>query len=161
MNSNTPVCWCAPQWRIYIHGFQNLQARLEQGERGRDSQFRSIVSQVCVQTVRTILTVLRLQQFLEVLLGLLLHYRLAGADICERRRLLSEGKPRGCWNSFMWREFSKYSRRLSNLCSCFKPFSSSDTNVFICLMSIPWRFCSTTRRNRTDLTFLTNRTWRC
>lgn len=40
---------------------------------------------MCVQTVWTILTVLSLQQLLEVLLGLLLHYRLAGADICERR----------------------------------------------------------------------------
>lgn len=33
------------------------------------------------------------------------------------------------------------SRRLSSRCSCFNPFSSSDTKAFICFMSIPWRFC--------------------
>lgn len=37
---------------------------------------------------------------------------------------------------------TQYSRRLRSRCSCFNPFSSSDTNVFICLMSIPLRFCN-------------------
>lgn len=32
------------------------------------------------------------------------------------------------------------SRRLRRRCSCFRPFSSSETKVFICLMSIPRRF---------------------
>lgn len=41
------------------------------------------------------------------------------------------------------------SRRLSSRCSCFNPFSSSDTNAFICFMSIPWRFCR--RKNRPKL----------
>lgn len=45
------------------------------------------MSLLCLQTVQTILTVLRLQQFLEVLLGLLLHYRLTGANICKWRQV--------------------------------------------------------------------------
>lgn len=42
--------------------------------------------------------------------------------------------------------YSCHSRRLSSRCSCFSPFSSSETNVFICLISIPRRFCRQRRR---------------
>lgn len=41
------------------------------------------------------------------------------------------------------KRFNRISRKLRSLCSCFKPFNSSETNVFICLMSIPRRFYRT------------------
>lgn len=42
------------------------------------------------------------------------------------------------------------SRRLRSRCSCFNPLSSSDTNVFICFMSIPRRFCGMNRGKKEE-----------
>lgn len=50
-------------------------------------------------------------------------------------------------------ELLEHSRRLRSRCSCFKPLSSSDTNVFICFMSIPWRFYQITTRGNSESGF--------
>lgn len=134
--SNAPVRWCVPLWKKYIHGFQTLQVELRQRN---GYTFISMYKTGQREGEDSMITVLNPQQLLEILTCFRLHDWLTGADVWKRHqtlrttRLPSPPEPR-----------AGNSRRLSSRCSCFKPLSSSDTNAFICLMSIPWRFC---RRN--------------
>lgn len=78
-----PVCWCAPLWKKCIHGFQIPRAKLEQEKQAIKHKNPVKVKQRSF-SFHSNLTVFCLQQLLEILLCLLLHYRLAGTDVCER-----------------------------------------------------------------------------